>query len=401
VTPNRCARRCREALMKYVWMSIAIVALTMTDAAAEHAFLGVRLLKNADVGEIAWKVEVPADCRVVLNAQSSGQNPKEIFFHVLAPDSEPVIGPIHVKVDPHAVRGVLVGNTDVNLGKRGFVREQPRTDGVARVPFERRADGISFALPLQPVGASLPPDDLGDVSQSYTYIETPGVYIRIAHADEQRRRGPYATGRWPEVEAKAALNLEFAAREAISALRLDTELSKHGVTTIMLMNFDTHYPTLGPDSAHEDWPPHWHMHLYWRDAPRVRKVGHFYLAPDGLLTQNMSSDFISLPDKTRRNDWYGQGQADETRAPDGTLLFSHTITPEGHFTLASARGACRFKPVSSGFDSGVILSCDDGPKALHVRAEDGPAIGRVRLYLDNRLAQEYRYDPDTGELTSM
>lgn len=268
---------------------------------------------------------------------------------------------------------------------------------MTRVTFRQNTNGIIFDVPAHGSGASLPPDDLADVTENYTFIETAGVYIRISHADPERRRGAYASGIWPETQAKAALNLEFAAREAIETLQLDRFVQKHGVKTIMLMNFDTNYPTLGPDTAHEDWPPHWHMHLFWKASPRVRKVGHFYLTPDGLLSHNSSSAPKSLSSSERVNRWYSEGNADETRTPDGQLLFAHTVTPDGHFRLTSPLGDCDFLPVGKGFDTGVRLVCGSGASLL-VRAEDDLPSGQVRLFLNNRLSKTYRYDLDTGTL---
>ena len=375
-----------------------------SSASSNEAFLGVRVLKTGGAGNVGWSATLPASCagcRLVINRYTSGQTDKDIFFHLFVPRSLTKIGPIHLRIEPSAVRDVLVGNTDYELPLRGFARLEPRADGMTHAPFTRTREGIAFDVPVRPHGVSLPPDDLADVTEQYTFIETPGVYIRIGHADEQRRRGAYATGPWPKVEIAAAINLEFAAREAINALKLDSTLGKYGVANIMLMNFDTNYPTLGPDSAHDDWPPHWHMHLLWNGTPKVRKVGHFYIGPDGLMLQNQSGDLVSLTSSTRANTWYARGQTDETRTPDGRLIYAHTITPEGYFTLTSPDGACRFTPISKAFDSGVNLSCDGRTAPLSVRAEDDTGAGTLRLFLGGRLAKTYRYDPDTGAVLSV
>lgn len=245
--------------------------------APEQVFLGVTLLKTGAGPDIPWAVEPPRGCRgcrLVLDRFASGQNAREVYFHLWAPADRTRVGPIRVRIDPARVRGVLVGRTDYQLPSRGRAASAPRADGPTSLPFRREGDAIIFKAPSHPHGFDLPPDDLGDVTQRYTYIETPGVYIRIAHADPLRRAGRYAEGPWPAVQARAALNLEFAAREAIAALGLAAAARRYGATTIMLMNFDTNYPTLGPGQAHEDWPPHWHMHLYWNTRPKVRKVDH-------------------------------------------------------------------------------------------------------------------------------
>jgi len=369
----------------------------------EMGFLGVRILKAANAGTLDWAAELPADCagcRVAVNGFTSGQNSKELYFHLWVPRSKAASIPIRVKIEPTKVRGVLASFTDTTLGKRGFANRAPRVVGMAPVEFRKEAGGIVFTMPAEPKGIDLPPDDLGEVSQQYTFIETPGVYIRIGHADITRRRGPYATGRWPALEAQAALNLEFAAREAIYALGIDKDLPALGVSTIMLMNFDTNYPTLDEFRAHDDWPPHWHMHLWWNSVPKVRNVGHFYLSTSGLLTQHMLSEYVSGTIDTRNNRWLQHGQAEETRTPDGRLVYAQTITLEGFFRLASDKGSCLLTPIKGGFDSGVRLSCDNGQPTLRIRATDDPIAGRIRLFLNQRPSMDYRYDVDTGAILS-
>lgn len=384
--------------------TIAQVALTQdTTAQDQMAFLGVRVLKVPGAGNLEWSAELPGDCpgcRLVLNDYAAGQNDKEVFFHVWVPTGGRSHGPFRVKVDPTKVRGILVSYTDTELGKRGYATDRPRVFGLDRVAYASAANSISFSVPAELKGVSMPPDDLGEVSQYYTYIETPGVYIRVGHADQQRRAGPYATGPWPAKQAAAALNLEFAAREAIGALQLEKSLPKLGVSTIMLMNFDTNYPTLGPDEAHEDWPPHWHMHLFWKDVPKVRKVAHFYLSEDALLTGDFSSDLkgSSLTERAKR--WYPNGVLNETRTPSGELVYSQTITAEGYFKLGTANGACLISPVSGGFDSGAKVTCDNGTKPVSIRATDNPAIGILMLYRNEQPETEYRYDTDTGAITA-
>ena len=367
------------------------------------SFLGVRVLKAPGAGELKWTAELPPeclDCQLILTEYAAGQNAKEFYFHAWVPAGKRLNGPIRVRVDPSKVRGVLVSYTDTEMGKRGYASDRSRMNGLANVKFSKSSGAITFDVPTTLQGVSMPPDDLGDVTQYYTYIETPGVYIRIGHADLQRRAGPYATGPWPAKQAAAAINLEFATREAISALELEKALPRLGVSTIMLMNFDTNYPTLGPDEAHEDWPPHWHMHLFWNDVPKVRKVGHFYLSEDALLTGEFSSDLVGSSFTNRAKRWYPNGTANETRTPAGELVYSQTITSEGFFKLGTATGSCTLKPVGRGFDLGAIVECDNGAQPVRIRAEDDPAAGTLLLHRDGRLDTEYRYDADNGAVTS-
>jgi hypothetical protein len=367
--------------------------------ADDSAFLGVRVLKTANAGELKWTAELPTDCakcRLELNKFTTSQNPKDFFFHFWAPATEQQI-PVHIKVDPAKVRGVLVGRTDLNLSKELSSDDMGKrfTEGTAAISFRTTADGITFDVPLQPHGLKLPPDDAGDVTDAYTYIETPGVYVRISHNDEQRRGGAYAIEPWPAVETKAATNLAFATREAIRNLDLVPALQKAGVETVTIMNFDTNYPTQGPFTAHDDWFPHWHMHLYWSTNPRIRKVGHFMLKPDGLMDINT----LSILQPPPQYPYVGRGEADETETPNGDVLYSQTITPEGYFVLTAPNGAaCRFTPLAKGFDSGVSLACDKGTPKLRVRAEDNLETGVLRVFLDDRLRNEYQYDPDTAAL---
>jgi hypothetical protein len=371
-------------------------------SSVDFAFLGVRILKSDGVGMLDWTPELPAGCaicRLEVNGFTSGQTPREIFFHFWAPRSSDVVKDLRVRVDPTKIRGVLVSQTDVDLPKREFSRVEDFAEGPIALKFARTDAGITFDVPLHSHGVKLPPDDLGDVTEHYTFIETPGLYIRVAHADPRERRGAYASGRWPAVEAQAALNLEFAAREAITELGLAQTLQQRGVTRITIMNFDTNYPTLGPQEAHADWPPHWHMHLYWSAKPKVRQVGHFYISPDGLLIQDSTS---ILEPESHGSDWistwHARGEPEGTSTQEGEELYTQVITPEGFFELGTSGGTCRFTPSAHGFNSGVNLACSGQASIKEIRAVDDVVLGRLRLFEKGRLVQTYRYDVDTGAL---
>jgi len=348
-----------------------------------ETFMGVRVLKKENAGTLQWSVELPSGCRPCQledNADTRIENGREFYFHLLVPSSLPVVQGMRIKVDPDKVRGVLVGRD--------------------HVPFVRTTDGITFDAPRNGPTLSqladfytLPGYVPGDVSDMRTYLETPGVETRVEHADEKRRAGPYKTGPWPAVERQAALNLEFAAREAIVALGLDKTVQERGLGTILLMGFDTNFPTVEPHGAHEDNPPHWHMHLSWSRKPVIREVGHFYISPEGLLTTN-EVEYID----SSRNHTLGAGQVYRLVSDTGELLYTHTITPEGHFVLGTLQGACRFSPVERGFDSGVVVSCGKGHFTLQVRAEDDLESGRLRVLINNRVVEQYSYDPDNGML---
>ena len=66
--------------------------------------------------------------------------------------------------------------------------------------------------------------------------------------------------------------------------------------------------------------------------------------------------------------------------------------------LGAAGRTCRFAPVKGSFDSGVELTCTDQP-LRRIPAEDDLALGRVRVFRDDRPVEEHRYHADTGTLT--
>jgi hypothetical protein len=372
------------SLLSFVSAALVLAPPTLAQREGDtRMFLGVRVLKTANAGPLAWSVEFPncSACALQSNDFTTGQKDKEFFFHFLAPEALKVVEGVRVKVDPTKVRAVIVGFTDYTLNKT--IATIP---GPAAVTFTKTTDGIVFDVPREPVGGGrLPPYDAGDPTQSYSYIHTQGIDVRIEHADPQRRGGAYATGQWPAVQRQAALNLEFAAREAMIRLGLDRSLTEGGIGLVTLMGFDTCFPTLGPNSAHGDNPPHWHMHMYWNEEPRVRKVGHFYIGEDGLLFQN--------------ND-LGRGQTDETKTASGKVLYTHTITNEGYFMIGAPTGSCLLAPILGGFHSGVKLTCNNDKMPLRVRAEDDLAHGRLRVSLDDHVVYDYEYDPDTYLLKS-
>ena len=364
-----------------IWAALALAG----EAPAGAMFIGVKVLKTAGAGTVDWAVELPADCRgcrLENNAFTSGQNAREFYFHFIAPGPPDKISALQIKVDPSKVRSVLVGHR--------------------RVSFERRRDRIVLDAPANGPLLSdladfhtLPSYAPGDVTDRYTYLDTPSVQTRIEHADKERRAGPYAKGPWPATQRQAALNLEFGAREAIVALGIDRTIRERGFGTILLMGFDTNYPTLSPDEAHDDDPPHWHMHFSWSHDPVIRQIGHFYIGTDGLLTENLVSD-VTTKDLTH----YARGASHETRTESGSLLYRQTVTPQGFFNLSADQGSCQLQPVAQGFQSGVDVLCTVGGYHHRVRAEDDVDAGRIRVFVDDRLREEHMYDVDSGSLLS-
>jgi hypothetical protein len=370
------------------WITLAARSQSVT--AAQHSgparrtgnFLGVRIFTNAGTEKLSWQVGLPAsctECKIILTPSSSGTGKDGFFFHLCAPRKLAAIEGVHVKVDPALVRRVLVGLTHEDGESPGASIRGP-----VFVPFRSVGDGITFDVPSSPAGMKLPAYDNADVTQFYTYINTPGVVLRVSHSDPERRRGDYASGRWPEIELQAALNLEFAAREAIVTLGLDRIVLKEGASGIHLLNFDTYGPTVGPDSTHTDWPPHWHMIVLWKTPPQVHKAVHIYIASTGLLDH--------IDDGTR----FPRGVPEETTTPDGRLMYSQTITREGYFVITSSSGTCRFTPIRAGFESGVNLACGERSRSRRIRAEDDLNRGLLTLYVDDEAIAQYEYDRDTG-----
>jgi hypothetical protein len=373
------------------------------------AFIGVRVLKNKGTGDLKWSVQLPetcSTCRTIINSYTSGQNPKEFYFHFFAPSALKDIQGVQVKVNPTKVRGVLVDRSHVDFRRTadGIQFDVARHASVDRVPFVDIDEGYTHDSRLQ--------GPMNDVTAPYTYIDSPGVRVRIEHADIERRNGDYAGGRWPAIERQAALNLEFAAREAIKALGLDHTLQDRGLGVMQIMGFDTSAPTLAPNEAHNDSPPHWHMHIYWTSEPIARAVGHFYIGPDGLLKQNCGGDStISKPDPATQ--CFERGQTVEETQPNGMPLYTVTITPKGYYTIAAvtqtnifadhyvfgtAVETCHLTPVKVGFQTGVDLACDNGAPPRRIRAEDDVNEGRLRLFINDRLVEVHSYDIDNGSL---
>jgi hypothetical protein len=378
-------------LSVFAWIAVSTVASQPQTVTEPMAFLGVRILLAENAGAPSWSVDLPTDClncKVHNDQITAGQNAKEIFFHISAPATHELIQGIHVRIDPKKVRGVIIGRADADFQKTRNLGYK------ARVSFKTTADGITFDIPLTssetPIHRLVPID----VTAEYTFIDTPGVEIRVDHADEQRRRGPYASGRWPAIQTQAALNLEFAAREAINELGLNQALDRKRIAYIHLMGFDTNYPTLGPSEAHDDFPPHWHMIVIADTEPRAGKVGHFLINPDGLLDENL----VGYVDGSIPEHYYARGESDITTAPNGEFLYSQMVTAEGYFTLASQKGSCRFVPVGTGYQSGVGLDCGKDLPRHSIRAEDDLNQDQLRLFVDGRLATIYRFDADTGRL---
>ncbi len=249
------------------------------------------------------------------------------------------------------------------------------------VPFRTRAGGLVVQLP--PVAG-----DAITAAEVATHVVEPGMVVRFEHADPARRAGAYATGGFPVLQRRAADHLEFALREVVRQLGLGEEVERERLGRIQIMGFDTNAP-----HGHLDTPPHIHMHLRWPNDTGTQ-IGHYYIGDDGLLTYNVVG-VKGIAGAERR---FGRGDVFTTIGPDGRGVYSHRITPEGWLEIGRpGTKPCLVRPAGgAGFDSGALLACP-GRSPARVAVTDDPGVLTV---VTGRIAEVFRYDPDTGRLLS-
>ena len=301
-----------------------------------------------------------ARCEVVKDAIYTAQNPREIDFAVRIPKSIAVS--VSVSADPGVVRRVLLEGSDLD--------------------FKRQPGSVSFLLPAQTT-------DRPNSAEFQTHIVYRGLDVRFEHADPVRRAGKYADGPFPELQRAAAANLEFAQREAVFMLGLDTYVADEQIGTILLMGFDTNDP-----HGHTDYPPHMHMHMRW---PQIggTQIGHYYIDPKGLLIEN----------KVGVRGWTGhhiepfqRGETYTTFDLHARPVYAHTITPEGWLNLSRPGGStCTIRPVTAtaGFEQGAVTTCP-GFSAVRLDVTDDLKVGQLKIYRNGNLSEVYPYDTDTG-----
>lgn len=251
------------------------------------------------------------------------------------------------------------------------------------VPFRREGDRLLVALP--PVAV-----DAITAAEVATHIIEPGMVLRFEHADPARRAGDYAQGPFPDVQRAAANTLEFAQREVVRELGLGEWVERDHLGRIQIMGFDTNAP-----HDHRDAPPHMHMHLRWPDNIGTQ-IGHYYIGPDGLLSQNIVG--VKGLDAPQRR--FGRGQPFTTIAPDGRAVYTHRITPKGWLELGRAGAVpCLIRPLGKGgFAAGAGVACS-GATERRITVSDDLAAGV--LTVDTGAVREvFRYDRDTGALLS-
>jgi hypothetical protein len=325
----------------------------------------LKLAKQMDRRETQpYSVQFPDSCKlcaVVNDPIYTAQNPREIDFAIRVPRDTAIS--ISVHVDPSSIRRVLLEGTDL--------------------AFERKTGDLRFTLPPQS-------SDRINSAEFHTHIVYRGLDVRFEHADPDRRAAFYTKGEFPSLERSAAANLEFAQREAIFMLGLDTYVADEQIGTILLMGFDTNEP-----HGHTDSPPHMHMHMRW---PQVggTQIGHYYIGKNGLLTDN----------KISVRGWVGghisrfmPGETFTTFDLHARPVYEHTITKEGWLNLGRAgAGTCAIRPLvaGDGFQDGAKVSCP-GFQDKAVRTSDDIKTGKLTVAVNDSM-EVYRYDPDTGLL---
>ena len=351
----------------------AILAAQVSLPPAQRTtIVGVKLLKSAPEPAATPQVRLPKSCgmcEVMKGGFYEGDNPREAFFYVRAPVGGPVDG-VQVALGNLRLKAIVV--------EKNYI------------PFLLKDGVATFDLPVVPRARS-------STVELQTSLSWPGITLRVEHADEARRAGKYATGRWPALERAAALNLEFGMREALTLLGIDRKLVAGSLGVIHLMGFDTNDPL-----GHEDYPPHIHLILRWPHFAGSQ-APHFYINADGLLGKTTITvdgmPFIAPSDVE---------PATAVPVVDflGETVFENYITSEGWLALRGTDGqSCLLQPLEqakNGFADGVFVRCGTGAKRI-VRASDDAVHGELRASIGTSAEthdETYRYDPDTAVLKS-
>jgi hypothetical protein len=352
-------------------MWLALVCTTAFGAGpSATTIVGVKLLKTTrgDEGQ-RLQIQLPQDCSacsVMHGPFYEGQNAREIFFYLKVPVAKAQIANVKVNVGDLKVRAVVVEKSSLRFGKNG--------------------NEITFDLPVVL-------HERSSTLEVQTNLNWPGMTIRIEHAFQDRRAGKYETGTWPVIERQAALNLEFGLREAIRVLGLDQEICKRGLGRIHLMGFDTNFPL-----GHEDFPPHIHMILRWPHFTGSQ-APHFYLSDRGLLEGDVQVTIDGLPQIAKT--LFSQGTPVPAIDYLGETVYETVENVDGTLTLQRpGAGSCTLLPLKSGnqgFASGSKITCSTG-QSSSVTATDDTEAGVLRISVDAKPSEIYRYDPDTAVL---
>lgn len=250
------------------------------------------------------------------------------------------------------------------------------------IPFTRTSNRLIVHLP--PLI-----DDAVNAGEFHTHIVEPGMVLRFEHDDPVRRAGAYADAPLDFLQRRAADTLTFAQREAIRRLGIGETVEREGLGKILLMGFDTNFP-----HGHTDAPAHMHMHMRWPDNAGTQ-ISHFYIDERGLLVRNeVGIQFLGAAERV-----FGPEQSFTTIDRRGRPTYTHTITDAGWLELSDRQGrTCVIRPIKTGFQTGAIVHCPDGPDQ-QVRVEDDLSSGQIRVST-NDIEEVFRYDTDTGVLIS-
>lgn len=367
-------QRYRIALGRTLGLALLTCFALRASAEASLSFVavGVKLMKSAPQDRApAFRVDLPgdcADCSLVSNPAFHGENVREMYFHVCVPTDRATVKNIRIDVAGVPIRAVIVE-------KNG-------------IPFSTAGGFVTFDLPVVPRARS-------STLEVQTSLEWPGIVLRIEHAFEDRRAGKYASGEFPAVQRAAALNLEFGLREAIRDLALAGEVQTRGLGKIHLMGFDTNNPM-----GHEDYPPHLHLILRWPHFAGSQ-APHFYINDKGRIVPDVSVTIDGMPHITATH--IGKGAWLPAIDYLGETLYQTLVTDDGGVVLRRPGAAsCALKPLDGGgrgFASGALVTCASSA-VYRVQASDNTDRGEVRVSVNSRLPEVYRYDVDTAVLLS-
>ena len=344
----------------------------MPGAEAPTTIVGVKLMRMIPGAQTEpFRVNFPSGCgdfALLDGPQYEGENGREIFFHVRVPVSKRSISGVRVDVGGEGIRAVIVEKN--------------------RIPFSTAGGAITFDMPVVPRARS-------STVEVQTSLAWPGIVLRIEHAFPDRRAGKYAIGEFPIVQRASALNLEFGFREAIRDLKLDGEVETRALGKIHLMGFDTNNPL-----GHEDYPPHVHLILRWPHLAGSQ-APHYYISNRGLLLPDVSVTIDGIPHLHATQ--IGKGIWLPAIDYLGESLFETLVTDDGGITLRRPGAAsCTLKPLGAGdrgFADGALVSCSSGV-VYQVQAADDTKRGELRVSVNSRSAEVYRYDVDTAALLS-
>ncbi|MBB6142987.1 hypothetical protein HNQ77_000931 [Silvibacterium bohemicum] len=346
-------------------LALCMLAWPLAASAESTVLVTLKLVKTTTApADLPVAIDFPSTCKacqLVEDPAYARQNTREVILAMRVPVSTPI--PLRVRTDASAFRRVTLETVDLS--------------------FERSSGGLRFIVPSQIA-------DRVNSGEFQTHLYWQGVELRLEHGDPARRAGDYTEGVFPDVQRRAASNLEFGLLEAIRRLGLDHYVDDQNLGRLFLMGFDTNYP-----HGHHDSPPHFHLALW---LPNYRGgaslIPHFYLTPQGLIANSIVMPY-DWPIKSAE---YKAGESFSVTDMLVRPVYSLTITPEGWLNIARFDGAqCSLQPLATGFDSGVKVACPNF-SPFSIQVDDDISSGQIRESIDGEKSKIFYYDPDTGAL---